>query len=75
LIERAKLEYDLGVVKVGGGYGAFKFDKDQWEHRPFLTTTTLEMGRLGAVEFWLQRTSGEGHNLRTQIRSSLNLSH
>ena len=74
LIERAKLEYDLGVIKVGGGYGGFKFDQDQWQHRPFLTTT-LKMGRLGNLEFWLQRVPGEGRNLRAQIRYSLNLRH
>ena len=74
LIERAKLEYDLGVVKVGGGYGGFKFDKDQWQHRPFLTTT-LEMGRLGALELWLQRTPGEGRNVRTVIRYKINIGH
>ena len=74
MIERAKLEYDLGVIRVGGGYSGFKFDRGPWEHRPFLTTT-LEMGRLGALEFWLQRTPGEGLNLRTQIRYSLNVRH
>ncbi len=74
LVERAKLEYDLGVVKVGGGYGGFKFDRDRWQHRPFLTTT-LELGRLGALEFWLQRTPGEGRNLRTVIRYKINIRH
>ncbi|MEE2823008.1 MAG: hypothetical protein VYA53_08490 [Acidobacteriota bacterium] len=74
LIERAKLDYDLGIFKVGGGYSGLQFGTDRWKHRPFLSTT-VGLGRLGALELWVQKVSGEGRHLRTQIRYSLNLTH
>ena len=65
IIERAKLEYDFKHFKVGAGYGAYQFGGDDWQHRPFLTTT-FKGGRLGDLELWLQRLPG--NHVQAQIR-------
>jgi hypothetical protein len=56
ILERAKLEYNFGRVKAGGGYGAYKFSDNDWQHKPFVTTT-LNFGSIGSFEFWVQRVA------------------
>ena len=57
VLERAKVEYALnGRWKVGAGYGGYKFAGDEWQNRPFITTTVST--RAGSMEFWLQRMPG-----------------
>jgi hypothetical protein len=65
VLERAKLEYDFEHLKVGGGYGAYKFADHAWHHKPFVSTT-VKGGGLGNLEFWLQRLPG--NDLTVQIR-------
>src|SRR6185503_4210088 len=54
LLERAKLEYDFARFKVGAGYSAYRFGREAWRHKPFITAT-LKAGMLGNFELWLQR--------------------
>jgi hypothetical protein len=65
VLERAKLEYGFKHLKVGGGYGAYKFGDDKWQNKPFVTTT-LKAGRFGNIELWLQKMP-QGH-AQVQIR-------
>ena len=57
VIERAKLEYDFGRFKLGGGYAGSGPNGKPWQHKP-LATLTLKCGALGNLEFWLQRLPG-----------------
>ncbi len=70
LFERIKLEYDFGPLKLGGGYAAYRFARDAWQHRPFVTGT-VRLGRAGSLELWGQRLSGDQAQL--QVRYALNL--
>lgn len=54
VLERAKLEYDLGHVKLGAGYGGYRFGDESWSNRPFVTGT-VKLGLLGSLELWLQK--------------------
>jgi|ERR1700728_101130 len=54
ILERAKLEYDFGRFKLGAGYAGNKIGSDAWQNTPFITAT-MKGGRLGDLEFWLQR--------------------
>jgi hypothetical protein len=65
--DRAKLEYALDRrFTLGGGYSASKYASDAWLSKPFLTTTVSS--RLGAFEFWLQKTPGGGQiQMRYQL--------
>jgi hypothetical protein len=65
VLERAKLEYIFGRVKVGGGYGAYKFGDSDWQHKPFVTTT-VNVGSMGSFEFWVQRVAES--EMTVQIR-------
>ena len=56
VLERAKLEYVFDRVKVGAGYGAYKFGDTDWQHKPFVTTT-VNIASIGSLEFWLQRVA------------------
>ena len=72
LFERIKLEYDFGRLKLGGGYAAYRFATDAWQHRPFVTGT-VRLGRAGALELWGQRLSGDKAQL--QVRYALSVTH
>lgn len=61
VIERIKLEYDLGLIKVGGGYGAYQFADEEWQHRPFVSVTARS-SKLGDLEVWWQ------HLPQTKVR-------
>lgn len=82
VLERAKIDYDFGRVKVGGGYGAYKFSDADWHHKPFITTT-LKAGGLGNLELWLQRIPGgvaaaggeRDYDLSVQIRYAKTFRH
>ena len=65
VLERSKIEYSVGRVKVGGGYGAYDSTGIEWQHRPFVTAT-VSPPRLGDFEVWLQRLPGRG--VQVQIR-------
>lgn len=65
VLERAKLEYDFPRLKIGAGYGAYKFGADAVHHKPF-ATATFKAGRTGAFELWMQRLPG--NRLTVQIR-------
>ncbi len=65
VLERAKLEYDFGRIKMGGGYAGYQFGQDEWQSRPFITTT-LKAGPVGNVELWLQRLPS--NHLTFQVR-------
>jgi hypothetical protein len=54
VLERSKVEYEFKRWKLGGGYGAYQFGEDKWEHKPF-ASVTLKGGKYGDLEFWLQR--------------------
>ncbi len=64
-IERAKLEYDFGRFKLGGGYAASAPNGKPWQNKP-LATLTLKCGSLGNLELWLQRLPG--NHAQAQIR-------
>ena len=70
LFERIKLEYDFGRLKLGGGYAAYRFATDAWQHRPFVTGT-VRLGRAGSLELWGQRLSGDLAQL--QVRYALSV--
>ena len=57
VVERIKLEYTLSpLFKFGGGYGAYQFGDDRWQHRPFITATITPFGgKFGSFEAWLQK--------------------
>ena len=57
VLERTKLEYDFGHIKLGGGYAGYRFGDGDWKSKPFVTAT-IEAGRIGAIELWLQRLPG-----------------
>jgi hypothetical protein len=57
VLERAKLEYDFGHFKLGGGYGGDRFGDGDWQSKPFVTAT-IKPGPIGAVELWLQHLPG-----------------
>lgn len=65
IFEREKVEYIFPRFKVGAGYGAYKFGDRDWQHKPMLTTT-LRGGKLGDMEFWLQRIPG--NHVQAQFR-------
>ena len=67
VLETSKLEYNFKHFKAGGGYGAYRYGDEPWQHKPFVTAT-LKCGRLGDVEFWLQRLPG--NHAQAQIRFS-----
>lgn len=69
VLETAKIEYDFKHCKIGAGYGGYKHAQNQWQNKPFITTT-LKAGRFGALEFWLQKLPG--HRAQVQIRYSKN---
>ncbi len=67
VLERAKLEYDFSRVKVGGGYGAYRFGDGPWTNRPF-GSVTFKGAHGGALELWLQKMPKGG---QIQVRYSL----
>ena len=67
VLERSKFEYAFNkTLKVGAGYGGYKFGDTEWQHKPFITTTVST--RAGAFEFWLQRMPG---GAQVQLRYTL----
>lgn len=58
ILERAKLEYDIGHIKVGGGYAGSKSGPGAWKSKPFVTAT-IKAGPIGAIELWLQQRPGQ----------------
>jgi hypothetical protein len=58
VLERAKLEYDFGHIKVGGGYAGSKSGPGAWTSKPFVTAT-IKAGSIGAIELWLQQLPGD----------------
>ena len=58
VLERAKLEYDFGHIKLGGGYAGYKSGTDAWKSKPFVTAT-IKAGSVGAIELWLQQLPGD----------------
>lgn len=72
-LDRARLEYELGSYRVGGGYAGYRAGPKTWEHRPFVSVSRPVRG-LGEVEVWLQRVeSAEGSRARLQLRLSRRL--
>jgi len=65
VLERTKLEYDFGHVKLGGGYAGYRFGDGDWKSKPFVTAT-IKAGPIGAIEFWLQRLPG--NHVTVQVR-------
>jgi len=65
VLERAKLEYDFGRLKVGGGYSGYRFGNGDWNSKPFITAT-IKAGSVGALELWLQQLPG--HRVTVQVR-------
>jgi hypothetical protein len=65
VLERAKLEYDFGRVKLGGGYAGYRFGDGDWQNKPFVTAS-IKAGPVGAVELWLQHLPG--NRLTVQVR-------
>jgi hypothetical protein len=58
VLERAKLEYGFGHIKVGGGYAGLKSGPGAWKSKPFVTAT-IKAGSIGAIELWLQQLPGD----------------
>jgi hypothetical protein len=58
VLERAKLEYDFGRIKFGGGYAGLKSGTSAWKSKPFVTAT-IKAGSIGAIELWLQQLPGD----------------
>jgi hypothetical protein len=58
ILERAKLEYDFGRIKFGGGYAGLKSGTSAWKSKPFVTAT-IKAGSIGAIELWLQQLPGD----------------
>ena len=65
VLERAKLEYDFGHFKLGGGYAGYRFGDGDWQSKPFVTAT-IKAGPIGAVELWLQHLPG--NRVTVQVR-------
>jgi hypothetical protein len=65
ILERAKLEYDFGRVKVGGGYAGSRIGDGPWKSKPFVTAT-INAGAVGAIELWLQQLPG--NRVTVQVR-------
>ena len=65
ILERAKLEYDCGLFKFGGGYAGYRFGDGDWQSKPFITAT-IKAGPVGAVELWLQHLPD--NRLSVQVR-------
>lgn len=76
VLDRSKVELDLGRFKLGAGYAGFRFGGAPWQHRPFLTGT-VKLGGAGALELWAQRLPdpGGGSVIQAQIRYSVTLTH
>ena len=75
VLDRLKLEYDLPRWRLGGGYAGQKIGSEEWEHRPFLTTT-FKLDEARSLEFWLQRLPDDrkGSRVQAQFRFTLALS-
>jgi hypothetical protein len=67
VLERMKLEYAVKKPwKIGAGYAGRDILTNQWQSRPFITTTIST--KAGAFEFWLQRIpSGAQVELRYRL--------
>lgn len=76
VLDRSKLEVDLGRFKVGAGYAGLRFGGSPWQHRPFLTAT-VELPGASALEVWAQRLPGPdgGSRIQAQVRYSVTLTH
>jgi len=68
VIERSVLERNFKHWKIGAGYSGYQFAKDNWDHKPFFTTT-LKAGKFGSFEFWLQRVPG--NHAQLQVRYAI----
>ena len=53
VLERSKVERDFKHWKLGLGYSGYQFAYNDWDHKPFFTTTLKT--RAGEFEFWFQR--------------------
>ncbi len=67
VLDRAKLERDLGRFKVGAGYAGFQFGDGSWDHRPFLSATR-KLGGTAELELWVQRDEDFGGESQTQVQ-------
>ena len=69
VLERAKLEYDVGRFKLGGGYAGYRFGDGDWQSKPFVAAT-IKAGPVGALELWLQHLPGNRWTVQVRYQKS-----